>query len=405
MVITSQSGLSNMPDGKPPPRHLTVLSRPTTHDDAPDRQNLVKMAYESAEIIREIPIAGNDDPEANPVEWLMVTRSDPGGGIPKFLVERGTPSSITGDVVKFLDWATKKPWSELEGEPEDEEEQIEQANQKAQGVAESTDGAKPASHATKGNDNDAQEPDGDGSQNIVAKAAGAVASAAAGYIPYFHSKTGDSDASSVSSSDSSGTFASALDDIDGEKTTHHYDAYSGNLPQMSETSLDARASLDSGSSSRTLKDKEKHSKELARLIDKRASIDARAARERESVEKKLAAAGEKEAKSREKAVSKHERERRTLEERYQREIAKLDARRVKEEKRQAEKVRKAEARDELATARREASEWRERCAVAEKERDLLREQVEGLQREITASVARLSREDADAVRKEVEESR
>ena len=45
------------------------------------------------------------DPELNPVEWIMVTRSDPGGSVPRFMVDRGTPGSIVADASKFLDWA------------------------------------------------------------------------------------------------------------------------------------------------------------------------------------------------------------------------------------------------------------------------------------------------------------
>lgn len=46
-----------------------------------------------------------DDPELNPVEWIMLTRSDPGGSVPRFMVERGTPGSIVADAAKFLNWA------------------------------------------------------------------------------------------------------------------------------------------------------------------------------------------------------------------------------------------------------------------------------------------------------------
>lgn len=45
-----------------------------------------------------------EDPEKNPVEWIMITRSDPGGSVPRWLVERGTPGSIVKDAEKFLDW-------------------------------------------------------------------------------------------------------------------------------------------------------------------------------------------------------------------------------------------------------------------------------------------------------------
>lgn len=52
-------------------------------------------------------MGGVDDGDAdtNPVEWIMITRSDPGGSVPRWMVERGTPGSIVGDAVKFLDWA------------------------------------------------------------------------------------------------------------------------------------------------------------------------------------------------------------------------------------------------------------------------------------------------------------
>ncbi|XHF97886.1 hypothetical protein AWENTII_001460 [Aspergillus wentii] len=37
----------------------------------------------------------------------MVTRSDPGGNIPRWMVEKGTPKSICSDTVKFLDWVCR----------------------------------------------------------------------------------------------------------------------------------------------------------------------------------------------------------------------------------------------------------------------------------------------------------
>ncbi|CAZ81959.1 unnamed protein product [Tuber melanosporum] len=35
-----------------------------------------------------------EDPEEKPVEWIMISRSDPGGSVPRWMVERGTPGSI-----------------------------------------------------------------------------------------------------------------------------------------------------------------------------------------------------------------------------------------------------------------------------------------------------------------------
>src|ERR1700753_3760941 len=110
------------------PRHYMVVSIPIDHPDAPVRDGLVRGQYESVEMIREVPrvetkspsssdllqvppgIIGKDGSSAatstttlasestgvqtdssdqeerklfngNPVEWIMITRSDPGGGI------------------------------------------------------------------------------------------------------------------------------------------------------------------------------------------------------------------------------------------------------------------------------------------------------------------------------------
>ena len=56
--------------------------------------------------------------ELNPVEWIMVTRSDPGGSVPRFLVERGTPGGIVGDAGKWLQWAATKDHGPPGGEGE-----------------------------------------------------------------------------------------------------------------------------------------------------------------------------------------------------------------------------------------------------------------------------------------------
>lgn len=368
------------------------------------------MTYESAEVIREIPIPGNDDPESNPVEWLMVTRSDPGGGIPKFMVERGTPSSIVGDVSKFLNWATKKPWSELEddGAEDAEVEKATASTDHAEG-AHVEDGKAVANASAHGNhdaatqakaDANLHNQDADPSEgNLTAKAAGAagtMGALAAGAASYLRSATWgkdtadddaeDSDASSASSS-SSGTFASALDEPSPATRHRHARTRSPDDATPRTSFAPERHSLgsDSNSSKTTLgaaKDSplspSHSSKELTRLAHKRQSIDLRAEKDRAAIEKKIAAANEKDAVAREKAIAKQERERVRQDERYQAELRKLDARRRKEEEKEAARIRKAEARDEMGRLRREVGEWKERAGVAEEEVKALREQVEAL---------------------------
>lgn len=180
-LLTTETGLSDSAatsetskGSKSTPRHYMVVSIPVDHPHTPIRNGLVRGHYESVEMIREIPITQSisastpnllsqgskeervgrdrgstigfaesrgleakgeqldrmsakseeipektpsDDAESNPVEWIMITRSDPGGGIPRFMVERGTPASITADAAKFIDWAAGQ--DEIPSNPEE----------------------------------------------------------------------------------------------------------------------------------------------------------------------------------------------------------------------------------------------------------------------------------------------
>ncbi|PWY74011.1 hypothetical protein BO83DRAFT_398448 [Aspergillus eucalypticola CBS 122712] len=88
-------------------REWMMVSRPCEHDEVPPVPGYIRGMYESVEFIREIPVEGKPEGAMNPVEWVMVTRSDPGGNIPRWMVEKGTPKSICTDAVKFLNWACR----------------------------------------------------------------------------------------------------------------------------------------------------------------------------------------------------------------------------------------------------------------------------------------------------------
>ncbi|KAL1863588.1 hypothetical protein Plec18167_000682 [Paecilomyces lecythidis] len=55
--------------------------------------------------------SGSDEEDeeeySNTVEWIMVTRSDPGGNVPRWMVEKSTPKSIVADAAKFVNWLCK----------------------------------------------------------------------------------------------------------------------------------------------------------------------------------------------------------------------------------------------------------------------------------------------------------
>ncbi|KAG6017982.1 hypothetical protein E4U54_008531 [Claviceps lovelessii] len=132
-------------------RQYMIVSKPCVHPECPPRRGIIRGQYESVEIIREIPVdaAGSADADdaddagalnkkrsfssadlvsgenrnksvaidrtgddieggaARAIEWIMITRSDPGGSVPRFLIDKGTPPGIIGDAGKFLDWVSR----------------------------------------------------------------------------------------------------------------------------------------------------------------------------------------------------------------------------------------------------------------------------------------------------------
>ncbi|KAF9895368.1 hypothetical protein FE257_000273 [Aspergillus nanangensis] len=119
LILSWDAGVRGMEGG----RNWMMVSRPCLHPDGPEVGGYIRGEYESVEFIREVSpsAAGNgamgagrsgekveeEEDISTPVEWVMVTRSDPGGSIPRWMVEKGTPKSICADAVKFLDWACR----------------------------------------------------------------------------------------------------------------------------------------------------------------------------------------------------------------------------------------------------------------------------------------------------------
>ncbi|KAJ5364152.1 uncharacterized protein N7496_009865 [Penicillium cataractarum] len=139
MIITSDVGL-RIGGTKQPGRSWMMISKPCDHPDVPHKNGYTRGEYESVELIREIPrttssssssskgvvekskanshngdglvedgldAADGEEEETNPVEWIMVTRSDPGGSIPRWMVDKGTPKSVGVDAAKFVNWAVE----------------------------------------------------------------------------------------------------------------------------------------------------------------------------------------------------------------------------------------------------------------------------------------------------------
>ena len=199
-----------------------MISKPCQHPDCPPRDGFIRGNYESVEFIREIPKsrprrsmsaadlrraasdlpnppeedlssrsaqlntlpsgrarghtisfsephggrtedqnvnnAANDEDESNPVEWIMVTRSDPGGSVPRFMVERGTPGSIVADAGKWLEWAMTKDHGD------EDEESVESENKLKSMEAQQTNG-----HLAGLKEENVAGDEGDGEERDAAK--------------------------------------------------------------------------------------------------------------------------------------------------------------------------------------------------------------------------------------------
>ena len=424
LIVTSDQALTKLSaaqtsDGQTHiPRSHMILSRPITHPDAPEKSGYIRGKYESVELIREIPLhkadpdGGNDASELNPVEWIMITRSDPGGGIPRFMVDRGTPSAMLGDVHKWLDWAAKVNEEETVGTQAPEK--MEAGEQKAavedaaptdtNGEAKVATTSPPVVEKPRPRSATVPVPQQQHQQEGVvshlrqALGAGIDAYAPTAVSEYMHAYTDGTPApaeddgyesSSSSSSSSSDSFMSAEEmrrmSITKDEAGPLSTAKSDSPAASSQVSL---ASLDTLKGQRSL---DHHDKEVLKLAKQREKLDRKLAKKREDEATRLRRARQAETGEQEKAKERHDREIKKSEEKHQRELQKLESRKEKEARKAEEKRQKREERDVVSKITRERDQFRSQMELLRKEVEILHEQVGDLQRENTAMATKLGR--------------
>lgn len=397
MLITSENALSDASNvGSITPRHWMVVSIPVTHPDAPPRDGMVRGFYESIEMIREIPLEGNKDAETNPVEWIMVTRSDPGGGIPRFMVERNVPSSIVADAVKFLDWACARndvdsdelakaeqattqdaPQQGLDAQPR---YSMENSNGIGAGVGTSiadrpSSTRRRASHRALERVEPAQESYLDQLKDAVG-GLGAYIPDAINPMPQLERTVSSSSSSSASSIDS---FASA----------EQFTSAPQGLPIDNSIATPSTAS----ETSIPVDDDSPQARELNKIEAKKVQLREKLEADRETRNAAVQNASEKSQKEIEKAAEKHAKDKKKQEEKYAREIRKLEERREKETRKLLARQAKEADKSKLTAAQRERDEFKREKELFEEENKLLKVQIGDLQRENTALVAKLGKSD------------
>ncbi|KAI1752917.1 hypothetical protein F4782DRAFT_539967 [Xylaria castorea] len=440
---------SDTTNGTSGPRSFMLVSRPCVHPDCPQRQGFIRGYYESVEFIREIKVdktrpsvdaasqdpstksgfngVGEDSTASTPpsndqddgskgnggdiqdegdfiIEWLMITRSDPGGSVPRFIIEKKTPEGIATDAGKFFQWISSEKFEKL---LDSNFESIEVAGESKEGVVStaSTSGtpfksistSSAAPKAVSGSEIDEpnfpESPGAGGVYGMISGALGMVASAAASRL------LGPS-GENVSESESEISSPDLQDDSSSVHSFHSLDpTVDAELAAKVAGSEELAPSISTGAGGDSLHSSEstsmrsaQHDKELKKLEERRRKTEEKLRRAEERAVAKKNDDSQRDQLALQKLQEKHEREIAKQEEKYQRERRKLEAKRAGEEKKAEERRRKQVEREQKANLALELDKTRAERDIARKEIELLAEQVRQLQALNTKLVARLGRE-------------
>ena len=376
------------------------------------------------------------DPEENPVEWIMVTRSDPGGSVPRFLVDRGTPGSICADAVKFLNWACalkenqtpatparphevyrRESYTAFEGEhgkTDSEHEPLAKSEHAAEGQAENdppvvlpeaSSTSPVTTTATAPNETHEDPMAGSGMMATVAGAIGAFAPQS--LLDHF-AHTGNTDTPhNRPIEDGDRLIPESAAPVTAPVTAHndvavaHQDADSVSLSAASFASADSHLTSDNedpsltsqslNASSNNVPSPNSHEHHLVKLNERKAAMNSKFEASREKLVKDSSASEAKQQAAVSKAEEKHKKELAKHDERYQKELKKIEERKEKEQKKLEAAKRKEEDKDEKLKLRRERDEANEKLKLMEQEKDLWMKQVGDLQKENTALMTRIGK--------------
>lgn len=431
LLLTCETSVKSG-EGSRPLRQYMIVSKPCEHPECPPRSGIIRGYYESVEVIREVPIdnfaskrslssadlterdegriAGpkpgseghgsmpTDEP-ATAVEWLMVTRSDPGGSVPRFLIEKGTPPGIVGDAGKFLKWVTAKAMHGF-AEPEESAETknaVEGAETSTLSNAKSSAAPVPTSNIEKrkvepvvtSSNQDDPFPGSNGLYGVIAGAIGA----ASAYIPASLLKTWRTGSDLGSTDDSvSDVHAVGEDQHDDESDTSSIRSFASALERSvtaenkSPDSLAESQSETSRNAQQSLADKE-----LKKLEHKKKKLDEKLAKLEERRQSRLVGDKEKDAATLAKMREKHEKEVAKQEEKYRREMRKLEEKRERDQRKAEERRRKAAEQEEKNNLSLELERVRTERDVARRQIELLEGQVGELQAQNTLLVRKLGK--------------
>jgi hypothetical protein len=329
----------------------------------------------------------------------MVTRSDPGGSVPRFLIEKGTPPGIVGDAGKFLKWVTSKAAHGF-AEPDETAATTETAQGTEASVSEKRQPSTTPATTTNIEANKVetvtlqnQDDPFPGSNGLYGVIAGAIG-AASSYIPTGLLKTWGT-GSDMTSSDTSGTdiHAIAEEQHEDDSDTSSIRSFASALEKSVTAEGKSNGSVVESQSetSRSNPQQSLADKELKKLEHKKKKLDEKMARLEERRQSKLMGDKEKDAATLAKLREKHEKEVAKQEEKYRREMRKLEEKRERDQRKAEERRRKAAEQEEKNNISLELERVRAERDVARRQIELLESQVGELQAQNTMLVRKLGK--------------
>lgn len=341
------------------------------------------------------------------IEWLMVTRSDPGGSVPRFLIEKGTPPGIVGDAGKFINWITANA-AESSSTPEDDVHTPMETT--GEGKEEPLHSLKVQSvpristpnHQEQYQEDDQDVPSSNGLYGIIA----GVFETASYVVTTGLRQFGGLDPSQ----DSQGSVQAENEVIeDGIKEEEEEDEKENSDDLSSETSsirsftsaLEKRMTTEKKLQTESLN--ESHSdesksfgsqpfdKELKRLQEKRRKLDEKTSQMQERMEGRKRDGKDKDTAQLLKIREKHEKELAKQEAKFKREMEKLEEKRGQEERKAEARRRKALEKEEKSNLTIELEKVKAERDIALKRMQMLQNQVGELQAQNTMLVAKLGR--------------
>ncbi|KAI0603420.1 hypothetical protein F4775DRAFT_533614 [Biscogniauxia sp. FL1348] len=371
----------------------TAVSTPSSNNESgrPRGKTIAFLGVDNGQI-------EDDEDGETMIEWVMVTRSDPGGSVPRFMIERGTPAGIAGDANKFLQWISSKSLdyflqSGHDGAMSDENTSgVEQVTTERKLPA-----ANPTpSFAVAGPMATTEEaPGSSGLYGMISGALGAAASVAASRLPNPFGPVQDDEPDlglSTGRSDDTSSIHSFHSFESDKKEGSSLKQTDDTLLTPSVTNGKADSMHSSESAARSTNTVSQHEKELRKLEERKRKMDEKLQRAQERASAKRQSDAQRDEMAVQKMREKHEREVAKQEEKYQRELQRLEAKRASEQRKAEERRRKQAEREDKASLAVELEKVRAERDLARKQIEVLKEQIGDLQTQNTLLVARLGRE-------------